>query len=199
MRTQAEWKVDTTIAFTAPPTSPWRRSFISRAALLVKVIARTAVGGTPRSRTRWAIRWVSTRVLPDPAPATMRVGPSVASTARRWASFNPSSSSGEAWGSVGSGRAEAFIAGEYTAMPDGAGGAVHTPPEAHSRLPSASAGAAAKARPAWPVTLDSRVASSIGTTNLVDGDAPICLSASRYWRLMVLASMVLAVSKIFPR
>src|SRR6266536_1904618 len=113
MRTQAEWKVDTTIAFTAPPTRTWRRSFISRAALLVKVIARIAVGGTPQSRTRWAIRWVSTRVLPDPAPATIRVGPSVASTAWRWASFNPSSSSGDAaWCSRG--RAEASIATEYT-------------------------------------------------------------------------------------
>src|SRR6266545_132910 len=113
MRTQAEWKVDTTIAFTAPPTRTWRRSFISRAALLVKVIARIAVGGTPQSRTRWAIRWVSTRVLPDPAPATIRVGPSVASTAWRWASFNPSSSSGDAaWCSRG--RAEASIATECT-------------------------------------------------------------------------------------
>src|SRR6266536_3129786 len=115
-RAQAEWKVDTSMAFTAPPTSPCRRSFISRAALLVKVIARIEPGGTPRSRTRCAIRWVSTRVLPDPAPATIRVGPSVASTAWRWASFSPSSSSGEAWGSCG--RAEVSIAREYTGLGD---------------------------------------------------------------------------------
>jgi hypothetical protein len=51
--------------------------------LLVKVMASTEVGGTPLSLIRWAIRWVSTLVLPDPAPATISVGPSVASTASR--------------------------------------------------------------------------------------------------------------------
>jgi hypothetical protein len=56
MRTQAEWKVDTHIALTTPPTRPRRRSCISRAALLVKVIARIEPGCTPRSRIRWAIR-----------------------------------------------------------------------------------------------------------------------------------------------
>src|SRR6266545_7676511 len=183
MRTQAEWKVDTTIAFTAPPTRTWRRSFISRAALLVKVIARIAVGGTPQSRTRWAIRWVSTRVLPDPAPATIRVGPSVASTAWRWASFNPSSSSGDAaWCSRG--KAEASIATEYTGARDKPGRAGRVPPApAQPCLPS---GWPAKERVAWPGTLDSRFDSSMGSTNLVDEDAPICFSASRYWRLMVL-------------
>ena len=34
------------------------------------------------------MRVVSTRVLPVPAPASTRTGPSVASTASRWASFN---------------------------------------------------------------------------------------------------------------
>ena len=83
MRTQAEWKVDTHIAFTTGPTRCRSRSCISRAALLVKVMASTAVGATRWSLIRWAIRWVSTRVLPDPAPATISVGPSVASTASR--------------------------------------------------------------------------------------------------------------------
>src|SRR5919201_632298 len=103
MRTQAEWKVDTHIAFTTGPTSSRRRSCISLAALLVKVMARIEVGWTPLSLTRWAIRWVSTRVLPEPAPATIRVGPSVARTATRWASFSPSSRSGEASPVSGSG------------------------------------------------------------------------------------------------
>src|SRR5919109_2708270 len=103
MRTQAEWKVDTHIALTTGPTRWRRRSCISLAALLVKVIARIAVGGTRLSLIRWATRWVRTRVLPDPAPATIRVGPSVDSTASRWASFNPASRSGEAASAPGSG------------------------------------------------------------------------------------------------
>src|SRR5262245_16299653 len=45
------------------------------------------------------MRWVRTRVLPEPAPATMRVGPSVPRTAWRCASFRPSTSSAEACGS----------------------------------------------------------------------------------------------------
>ena len=42
---------------------------------------------------RWAIRWVSTRVLPEPAPATISSGPSVCSTASRCGGFRPSSDS----------------------------------------------------------------------------------------------------------
>ena len=75
MRTQAEWNVDTHIALALGPTSRATRSFISPAALFVNVIARTAPGATPRSAMSQAIRWVSTRVLPEPAPATMRSGP----------------------------------------------------------------------------------------------------------------------------
>ena len=41
-----------------------------------------------------AIRWVSARVLPLPAPATMSTGPSVCRTASRWISFSPSSNEG---------------------------------------------------------------------------------------------------------
>ena len=52
MRTQAEWKVDTHIALARPPTSAATRSFISPAALLVKVIARIAPGCTLRSPSR---------------------------------------------------------------------------------------------------------------------------------------------------
>src|SRR5204862_4121286 len=59
------------------------------AALFVKVTARMASEGTPFSRTRWAMRWVMTRVLPLPAPARMRTGPSVARTASRCCGFRP--------------------------------------------------------------------------------------------------------------
>src|SRR6266540_5545647 len=50
-----------------------------------------------------------------------------------------------------------------------------------------------------PVTPESRLASSIGTTNFVEGDDPICFNASRYCKLMVFASTPLATSKILPR
>ena len=50
MRTQAEWKVETHIDRTAPPTRAPTRPFISLAALLVKVMARIESGGTRRSR-----------------------------------------------------------------------------------------------------------------------------------------------------
>jgi hypothetical protein len=35
-------------------------------------------------RMRWAMRWVSTRVLPEPAPATTSSGPSSWTTASSW-------------------------------------------------------------------------------------------------------------------
>src|SRR5204862_291169 len=50
--------------------------------------------------------------------------------------------------------------------------------------------------PVRPVRLDSRFANSIGMTNFVEALAPICLSASRYCRLIVLASRPFATSKI---
>ena len=56
------------------PTRASTRSFISAAALLVKVIARIEPGWALRSATSQAIRRVSTRVLPDPAPATTSSG-----------------------------------------------------------------------------------------------------------------------------
>src|SRR4051812_1811996 len=50
------------------------------------------------------MRWVSTRVLPEPAPATTRIGPSGATTASRWRSFSPSrSASAEFTGGTGRG------------------------------------------------------------------------------------------------
>src|SRR5690625_6801415 len=56
------------------PTSSWTRSRISVAALLVKVIARISPGMASPARSRCAIRRVSTRVLPEPAPATISSG-----------------------------------------------------------------------------------------------------------------------------
>ena len=51
-----------------------RRSRSSPAALRVKVTARTCAGSTRRSRDCHAMRRVSTRVLPDPAPARIANG-----------------------------------------------------------------------------------------------------------------------------
>ena len=59
------------------------RSRISLAALLVKVTARTAEGGTRRCVMMCAMRCVMTRVLPLPAPARISSGPSVCVTASR--------------------------------------------------------------------------------------------------------------------
>ncbi len=52
------------------------RSFISRAALLVKVTARISFGRARRVHRMCAMRVVSTRVLPVPAPASTSTGPS---------------------------------------------------------------------------------------------------------------------------
>ena len=89
IRTHAEWNVDTHIVRTTGPTSTPTRSRISAAALLVNVIARIFEGGTPWW-IRWAMRWVSTRVLPEPAPATTSSGPFSCTTASSWSGFRPS-------------------------------------------------------------------------------------------------------------
>src|SRR5207245_9127152 len=83
MRTHRLWKVEIQLFTAGPGSSASVRAFISPAALLVKVTARMRSEGTPLSRTRWAIRWVMTRVLPLPAPARVRAAPSLASTASR--------------------------------------------------------------------------------------------------------------------
>ncbi len=67
------------------------RSRISAAALLVNVIARICPGCAPWASCQ-AIRWVSTRVLPEPAPATMSSGDPECTTASRCWGFMPSSS-----------------------------------------------------------------------------------------------------------
>ena len=54
------------------PSTSERRSFISSAAMFVKVIATMLHGGTPSSK-RNLILSVSTLVLPEPAPATTKM------------------------------------------------------------------------------------------------------------------------------
>ena len=61
--------------------SDFTRSRISSAALFVKVTASSSPGSACPSAISRAARQAMTRVLPDPAPARTRSGPSVCSTA----------------------------------------------------------------------------------------------------------------------
>ncbi len=63
------------------------RSRSSPAARFVNVTARICHGRTPWTPMRYAMRWARTRVLPLPAPARMRSGPSVVVTARACSGF----------------------------------------------------------------------------------------------------------------
>ena len=92
MRTHMAWKVHTHMPRVPCGRSACRRSRISAAALLVKVMASTCQGRTPKSAIMCAMRYVSTRVLPEPAPASTRSGPSVASTASFCAGLSESMS-----------------------------------------------------------------------------------------------------------
>src|ERR1035441_5630354 len=91
IRTQKEWKVEMLGVESrfASSSRAETRSRISSAALLVKVTASTADGGTRRAVMIYATRWVMTRVLPLPAPARIRSGPSVCITASRCCAFSP--------------------------------------------------------------------------------------------------------------
>src|SRR6478672_2893398 len=85
MRPQAAWNVITHAARAGGPTRRSTRSRIAAAALFVKVIARISGGFAPAAASRCAMRRVSTRVFPEPAPAITSTGPSVVRTASRWA------------------------------------------------------------------------------------------------------------------
>ena len=75
MRTPSEWKVLMARSLAArAPTSALARSRISAAALLVKVMAAMCFGSMPLCSSR-AILCTMTRVLPEPAPASTRLGP----------------------------------------------------------------------------------------------------------------------------
>ena len=54
----------------------------------MNVTARIDHGRTFLTPTRYAIRWARTRVLPEPAPARIRSGPSVVVTARACSGFS---------------------------------------------------------------------------------------------------------------
>src|SRR5262245_24050220 len=103
MREHAEWNVLTHIRRATGPTSEATRSFISPAALLVNVMARRPNGETRFDAIRYATRRVSTRVLPEPAPATTRIGPSGALAASRCTGLSPSRSCSSRSGSTTSG------------------------------------------------------------------------------------------------
>src|SRR6266567_2831830 len=92
-RAQSAWNVPTLSPLArSEPTSPSRRSRSSRAALLVKVTARTLYGYSFSTvSSRYATRWTMTRVLPEPGPARMSSGPSTCETAVRWCGLRPSS------------------------------------------------------------------------------------------------------------
>ena len=94
MREHAAWKVETHMRRATGPTRSATRSCISPAALLVNVIARISNGDTSSSLTRYASRCVSTRVLPEPAPAMTSTGPGGSVTASYWAGFSPERSRG---------------------------------------------------------------------------------------------------------
>ena len=86
-----EWNVPSHgMPSAAGPAMRATRSFISREALLVKVTAKISCARASPSATMCAMRVVSTRVLPVPAPASTSTGPSVASTAERCSGLSPS-------------------------------------------------------------------------------------------------------------
>ena len=68
-----------------------KRACISLAALLVKVTAMMPAGEAWPVCNSQAMRVVSTRVLPDPAPARISAGPGGAVTAARCSGFSPAS------------------------------------------------------------------------------------------------------------
>ena len=87
--TQIEWNVPIHISFDPSPTNREILSFISFAALFVKVIARISQGSAFFSPIIYAILCVKTLVFPLPAPAITKTGPSVFTTASYCLSFNP--------------------------------------------------------------------------------------------------------------
>ncbi len=87
IRAHRAWKVPSHRPSAGSPRRVATRSRISRAALLVKVTARTWLGKARLVSRMWANRVVSTRVLPVPAPASTNSGPSTVSTAARCSAF----------------------------------------------------------------------------------------------------------------
>src|SRR5205823_8600441 len=87
--TAVAWKVPTHIFEAPSPTRLSTRERISRAAWLVNVTASIRSGQTRCVAIRYAMRTVRTRVLPLPAPAKIKRGPSPCVTASCWGGFRP--------------------------------------------------------------------------------------------------------------
>ena len=101
-RTAEEWNVEIHIRWAVGPISPATRSRISAAALFVKVMARISCGRARPVASSHAMRWVSTRVLPEPAPATISSGAPVWVTAAACCGLSPATSdSGVCAGAAG--------------------------------------------------------------------------------------------------
>src|SRR5262249_19269599 len=82
-RPHKEWNVNTHILLQWDRRSDSARQRIVSAALFGNVTARICGGLACASPTKYAIRLVMTRVLPDPAPARIRRGPLIRRTASR--------------------------------------------------------------------------------------------------------------------
>ena len=95
----------------AGPTRPSTRSRISAAALLVNVIAMTSPARARPVASRYAMRLVSTRVLPEPAPATISSGPPWCSTASRCCGLRPRSRASASRAATGRGRLARGVCG----------------------------------------------------------------------------------------
>ena len=102
MRLATLWNVpDVTALALSTPTLSSSRSFISRAALFVNVMHRMCDGGTPHSLMRCVTRPTSTRVFPDPGPASTFMGAIGARMAALCSSFMPSRCAVDGGGAIG--------------------------------------------------------------------------------------------------
>ena len=90
-RLHRPWKVPTHMPRTGIASIASRRVSISLAALLVKVTASTPPGESWPVWISQAMRVVSTRVLPEPAPARISAGSGGRVTAASCSGFRPSS------------------------------------------------------------------------------------------------------------
>ena len=97
-----EWNVPAATLCDTPRFE--RRERNSPAAFRVKVSARIRPGDIAPVALCHAMRWVRTRVLPEPAPAWIARGRASDVTASRWDGSSPSSSESASWGSGGIGR-----------------------------------------------------------------------------------------------
>src|SRR3954471_23973723 len=111
------------------------------------------------------MRWVSTRVLPDPAPARISSGPSPCTTASRWGGLRPASSSSilGSWAASGmpihgteqGGRVHvAEVNGGWGGERGGGGGGAAPPPRRISSISRRSGGVRATKCVSWTHYVD---------------------------------------------